>query len=420
VRGRFLVDAAGRAFLTGRKTGNTKFGPDNLYGLHNGTSWVRVTGVDRTKFVEGMLGGRACTSQYYVTNHWFGPGHWLWMIPIDGDKGTLSVGVMHHHNVIPAKSVNTKEKLYSFLEANHHALWKLLKDCQVDDFVYMSRPAHISEKMFFEDNWYVIGDAAYIFDAFYSQGVSTVSIAVSSVTEIIRAKMAGEPDVEEKRSAYNDFNLWWAHHVVHLYRHHEKLLGDASLMSWRIYMEYIWWFGSFVPMFYGMWHLKPNFVREAIGNCERHFLKEIYEDMIRAQEAGKNIGFLCTYRADQLPFTDWSPTLEHIHYLENAESDPQRLNIYRSISSTYRKMAIWWMAYQYRTWGVKGLLAPRTLHHLVRLHKQSVKIGLAAARHDEENRGVPNNGAWARMQEEFRSYRYDKALRPWTWEAKGG
>jgi 2-polyprenyl-6-methoxyphenol hydroxylase-like FAD-dependent oxidoreductase len=61
IRGRFLIDAAGRAFLTGKRTGNLKFGPENLYGLNNGTSWVRVSGVDRKQFVDGMFGNRACT-----------------------------------------------------------------------------------------------------------------------------------------------------------------------------------------------------------------------------------------------------------------------------------------------------------------------------------------------------------------------
>jgi hypothetical protein len=323
---------------------------------------------------------------------------------------------MHHHDVIPAKSINTKDKLYAFLEKNHHALWTLIKDCEVDDFVYLSRPAHISKQTFFENNWYVVGDAAYIFDAFYSQGLSTIAIAVTFTTEIIRAKMAGEADAEEKRAAYNDYNLWWAKNVCHLYRHHDKLLGNASMMSARIFMEYIWWFGAWVPAFYGKWILSPKFVRQILGNCERHFLAKVYEDMLRAQDIGKNIGFWDTYRADNLTGYSWSPTLENIHYLENAESDPQRLNIYRSIAKAYRMMAVWWVQFQWRAFGVAGLLRPRTVYQWLRLHKQATKITFAAWLHELENRDRPKNKAWAMLQDQFQSYVYDPKPQPWMAE----
>lgn len=413
VRATHLIDCAGRAFLTGRKTGNVQVGPTHLYGLHNGTAWVRVSGVDRERFVQGMLGERACTSQYYVTNHWFGTGHWLWMIPIDAEAGTLSVGVMYHHDVIPAKSINSQDKLLAFLEQNHHALWSLIQDCPVDDFVHLARPAHISKSTFFRDNWYVIGDAAYIFDAFYSQGLSTVAMAVTMTTEIIRSKRAAEPDAEEKRAAYDAFNLWWAQNVCHLYRHHDKLLGNASLMSARIYLEYIWWFGAWVPLYYGKWMLSPKFIGQILRNCERHFFAHVYEDLLRAQEEGRNIGFWDTYRADQLPGVDWSPTLENVTYLENVESDPQRLNIYRSIAKAYRMTARWWVTFQWRAFGWRGVLRPRSIAQYLRLRKQHAKLAFAGLWHDWTHRDTPNNEAWAKLQTEFEGYRYQPGLQPW-------
>ena len=89
--------------------------------------------------------------------------------------------------------------------------------------------------MFSADNWYVIGDAAYIMDAFYSYGSTTIALAVESVTEIVRAQLAGEADVDLKREAYNRFNLWFADVYNALISGHPRHLGHASVMSWRIY-----------------------------------------------------------------------------------------------------------------------------------------------------------------------------------------
>ena len=53
IKAKHVVDAAGRKFIIGRKTDNLLFGPENLYGLNNGASWVRVKDVDRNLFHDG-------------------------------------------------------------------------------------------------------------------------------------------------------------------------------------------------------------------------------------------------------------------------------------------------------------------------------------------------------------------------------
>jgi hypothetical protein len=44
----------------------------------------------------------------------------------------------------------------------------------------------------------VIGDSACIFDAFYSLGSTMIVSAIDSITEIIRAELAGEVNAAEK------------------------------------------------------------------------------------------------------------------------------------------------------------------------------------------------------------------------------
>ncbi len=417
-----FIDAAGRAFLTGKETDNMLFGPKNLFGLKNGAAWVRVSGVDRQKFVDGIDKDRTVTSQYYATNHFFGPGHWLWMIPISmGDTMQLSVGVMYHHQVIKGKDLDTEAKFMAFLKANHKLLYDLIDDRETEDFVHWARPSHYCKQMFSPDRWYALGDAAYFGDAFYSQGTSTVAFAAESITELIRSERAGESEemVETKRDAYNRFNLWWGANVVALYRDHHKHLGHAGVMSWRVYLEYMWWFGAWVPTYLGKYFLDPSFIDSTLALCQREFLGEIYEDLTKITEGkGKPLPFMDPYRADQLAF-GYEPPGDAAHWLENVESEPQRLNVFRSLSRTFFMVGLWWMRFQVTAFGVKALFRFRTWKHFARLLGTALYVKMGEGLHRLRWRGKPANTTFAALRESVRGMPpAPSEPRPWLEEPK--
>ncbi len=416
LKAKHVIDAAGRKFIIGRKKDNLLFGPDNLFGLNNGSAWVRVKNVDRTLFHSGYDPLASAVSHYYATNHYFGPGHWLWMIPIDTKTMELSIGIMHHHDVIPADSINTEEKFYAFLKANHTILHKIIQSGENVDFHYWSKVAHKSKTMFSPDNWYVIGDAACIFDAFYSLGTTMISVAIESVTEIIRAKLAGEADAEEKRAIYNEFNLTFVSSVNTFIRDHAQQLGHASIMSWRIYFEYMWWFGVLVPMYIGKWHLHPQFLREFIGPY-RSFLNklfpDIYQQFNQLVDRGTNIGLLDAVRADQLIGNYY--TFKHFEdFLENTKFEPRRCNIYASMKHAFFYIAVWYAMFQWKSFGLGGLLKPQNLYHFFNLLAQSGISAMGELRHKIQTRGLPNNSQVDQMRQEFKNYQYQPELQPWS------
>jgi flavin-dependent dehydrogenase len=408
-----LVDAAGRAWLTGRKFDNLRQDADSLYGLNTGAAWVRVKGVDPSVFKADVDADRVATSQFYATNHWMGDGHWLWQIPICTRTRTVSIGGMFHHDVIPADQIDRKEKLLEFIEANHTALWKLIDSAdEVVDFVCWKKPAYLCKQMFSPDHWYAIGDAAYFGDAFYSLGISTLALAVTSTTELIRAHRADEPDVELKREWYDKFNVFFGETTLHLYRDHVKHLGHASAMSWRIYLEYMWWFGLWVPMFIGRWHLDVTMCQAIVSHCEKPYFKSMYDDFTRMIEQGGNAGFLDPYRADQL-IGGYHPTTEHTHFLEDAEFAPQRLDLYASLSSTYLLNVVFLLKFQWRAFGILGVLSPRTLGRAARLLGAGLWIRLGSWRHKVQQRNQPANATFARQAREFEAYPGTARLQDW-------
>lgn len=406
-----VVDAAGRNFIIGNKTDNVITDPDKLYGLNTGSAWVRVKNIDRTLFDKGYAPDRATSSSYYATNHFFGQGHWLWMIPTDRESMELSIGVIHHQNVIPSQSINTQEKFHAFLKANHQVLYNLVESGENIDFHYRPKVAYKSKEMFSPDNWYVLGDAAYIFDAFYSYGTTTIAFAIEGITEIVRAKLAGEADAETKRSAYNKFNLAYAENVNHLIRFHDKQLGHASVMSWRVYFEYMWWFGVHVPMYVGKWHLNLTFVNKFLklmpANMKGLFV-DVYDQFNQIVDRGGNIGLMDAYRADQL-IGDYSPLTHFDHFLENSKLEPLRCNVFAGMKHAYFFIALWYMKFQWKGFGLRGVLNPRHLYHFFRLLSLSFQAIIGEKIYKSKTKHLPENTDTEKMRLEFMQYRYQPA-----------
>lgn len=413
-KGKHIVDGAGRKFIIGRKTDNLLFGPENLDGVNNGSAWVSVKNVDRS-IMSKYDPTEVVASKYYGTNHWFGEGHWLWMIPNDTQTMELSLGVVHHHDVISSKQINTLDKFLAFLEANHNILYQLVQSGADIEFNYLPRIAHMSKTMFSEDNWYVLGDSAAVFDAFYGLGTTMIAQSVESITEIIRAKLAGDADAEEKRSLYNEFNLIYTRNCNKITSLHNKHVGHASVMSSRIYLEYMWWFGLFVPMYLGKWFLDPTwisaYIKSSAGNFK--FFDYVYQQLTKIVEKGGNIGFMNCYRADQM-IGDYYTAKHFDDFLENAKLAPGRVNIFSGLKNTAFYTIIWLLRMQWKGFGIAGALAPQNLFEIFRLLMMTLQASLGDLAFRVQTRNLPDNDQVTQTSKEFESYRYQVKLSPWV------
>lgn len=412
LKAKHVIDAAGRKFIIGRKTDNILFGPENLLGVNNGSAWLRVKGVERTIFHSGYHPEGTTTSHYYATNHFFGKGHWLWMIPIDKRSLELSIGIVYHHDVIPSEKIKNVEEFRAFLKANHTILSNLIDSGEIVDFHHWPKLAHRSKVLFSPDNWYVIGDAAHIFDAFYSYGTTMIAFSVTSATEIIRAKLANELNVEEKRTVYNTFNLAYARSVNCLFRDHAHQLGHASIMSWRIYFEYMWWFGVHIATFIGKWHLDLKFARRyaviANANVDGIFA-DLCQQFHQLVDQGANIGLMDGYRADQL--LGHYGTLKHFDdFLENTKFEPRRCNVFAGMKAAYFYIALWYVLFQWKAFGLPGLLNSKHIYYFMRMLSLSAKAAIAELIYKFKTRGLPPNSFVEQMRLEFKNHQHSSTV----------
>ena len=424
LKAKHLIDAAGRRFLIGQETDNLIVEPENLHGINTGAAWVHVKNVDRSQVIgNGYDPDNAHASHYYTTNHWFGHGHWLWMLPIGKSGHEMSIGVVHHKNIIPVKDVNSLEKFKEFLKANHTVLFNLIKDAECVDFHHLPRIAHKSKVMISEDNWYVLGDAAHMFDPFYSPGLSITAVDITSSTEIIRAKLAGEADAEKKREAYNRYLLTNAEAYNCIYQKHDKHLGNACAMSWRTYMEDMIWFGVLVPTFIGKWFLDLEFLaqNEKIVDflvlSKKSIFSEIYGLLDTVVERNINIGLMDFTRNDQL-FGGYTPLQLFDDYLRKTKFEPLQLNIYAGMKGTVFYLMLAYLKLRFMTFGLLGALAPISILRVFQLIALYLYTSIGEQIYLFKMRNVPTNTRIANLRQDFQSYKHKPHLVAWREEAE--
>lgn len=203
-------------------------------------------------------------------------------------------------------------------------------------------------------------------------------------------------------------------------RNHPKQLGNASVMSWRVYSDPMWWFGVLVPMYIGKWHLDLKFISMATGVVEENmnFFLDVYKQLNELAEKGANIGFMDQLRADQLIGHYYTGKLFDKHFLENAKLEPRRTNVFTGIKATAFYTAAWYMKLQWKAFGLKGLLAPRSLYHIFRFLILSRKLAIADLIFRFQTRNLPYNSHVAKLRQEFKSYQYQPELPNWHEEVK--
>ncbi|MCG8422995.1 MAG: tryptophan 7-halogenase [Proteobacteria bacterium] len=410
-----LVDAAGHRFLIGRKVDNLIEDTEQLYGIRNGSAWLRVRGVDRDLFERAWNPERGVTSSFYATNHFFGHGHWVWMIPSASADDELSVGVIYHKDKIPAKSLARREQFLSFLQHNHNVLYKMVCSGHIVDFKIRRQVAYRSRRLMSNDNWYVVGDAAYNIDAFYSMGTSVAAMMIECISQVVRDKVAGRDGAYRRCELYNDFNLATAHLVNGLLREHSDQIGNPSAMSWRTYLELTWWFGFSLPIYVGRYHLNEKYialVTKMTNTGQGDFFAEAIRSLGEIANRGLNIGMLDFGRADTLGFGH-RPETDIGDYFVNTKFEMGRLNLFSAMGHATRYSILWYLKLHWRAGGLPAILRPRIASTVAKLTLQSLGLGILATVHRLETRRRPNNREISELHREFAGYRPHKHLRPW-------
>lgn len=207
-KARWVVDAAGRAFLLKNKLGLHE---DNDHDVN--AAWFRLGGgIDIEDWADpndeeffGRMEERGL--RMLSTNHICGRGYWVWLIPLA--SGPISVGIVADQRFHPFDRINTLEGALDWIREHEPQLAASIegREDQVQDFLCLRHFSYGTKQAFDgRDRWAMVGEAGPFLDPFYSPGSDYIAMANTFTTDLVTRELDGE-DVTARAEAHNDFYL---------------------------------------------------------------------------------------------------------------------------------------------------------------------------------------------------------------------
>lgn len=241
LRARYVVDTTGRrAWLRQQEQIERAVRHDNH------AVWCRVPGdvdLDRLSSDPAWLQRCAGTPRRLSTNHFSGPGYWLWLIPLA--SGFTSVGLVFDPKRVALDEVNSYSGLMTWLRGEHPLIEYQLTDVEPVDFHVMQNYARGSRKMFDPDGWMISGDAGMFADPFYSPGADFIAFANLFITDII----VNDKPAASYRQHEKHFMSFFSN-TLSLYKAQYGGFGDRNMMFIKTTWDYSYYWGPLAKLFF--------------------------------------------------------------------------------------------------------------------------------------------------------------------------
>lgn len=245
---RWVVDATGRRQLLQRQL--------KLKLPHEGkacsSAWFRVPGrvhVDdlvpqnNSEWHDRVPEAR----RYFSTNHLCGAGYWVWIIPLSSD--VTSIGIVARDDIHPFDTYNTREKAIEWLKGFEPEFGAYLDGQEMLDFKFMKEYSYSSSKVFSEDRWACVGEAAVFADPFYSPGTDLIAIANSMTVDMVRRDFEGKHDTD-RIQYYSDYLIELNDELTRSIQHGYQYLGDETVSFARGLWDYSAAWGHLCPLLF--------------------------------------------------------------------------------------------------------------------------------------------------------------------------
>jgi len=234
---RWIIDATGRAAMFARKLGHFRANTEHPINA----VWARFSGVKewdsyewRERFPD--YANYCRTAREWATNHLFGRGWWVWIIPLQG--GDVSAGIVYDKRIFKFPDGATLgHRLHAHILDNPvgREIFGAAKVIEGDVHALSMLPYH-SEKVC-GDGWVVVGDAAGFIDPLYSPGLDFCSYTSYYAADLIARGLKGE-DVADRLRHYNEqYPIAYRSWFESLYKDKYYYMGDAELMSTALLLD---------------------------------------------------------------------------------------------------------------------------------------------------------------------------------------
>jgi len=234
---RWIVDATGRAAMLARKLGHFRQNTEHPINA----VWARFTGVKQWDSYEWRerfpdYANRCRVGREWATNHLFGRGWWVWIIPLRG--GDVSAGIVYDSRIFKfPEGSSLAQRLHAHILSNPvgREIFGAARVIEGDVHALSMLPYH-SEKVC-DDGWAAVGDAAGFIDPLYSPGLDFCSYTSYYVADLLAHSLAGE-DVADRLRHYNQqYLITYRYWFESLYKDKYYYMGDAELMSAALLLD---------------------------------------------------------------------------------------------------------------------------------------------------------------------------------------
>lgn len=246
VRGRWLVDAAGRAGLL-----RSRLKLHKKLDHPVSSAWFRVAGrFDINDFVPpcSFHERDPDNSRYFSTNHLMGEGYWVWIIPLA--SGHTSVGIVAAEAYHPFTAFNRLDRARRWLSEHEPELAAHLEGKEILDFKGCKHFAYTARKVFSEDRWSCVGEAGVFLDPLYSLGTDFVGLTNSITVEMIRRDGEGRLTAASV-AALNEHFLGMAENMLEFFRDQYHVFAHPEILAAKLYWDLViyWVFTGPIVMY---------------------------------------------------------------------------------------------------------------------------------------------------------------------------
>jgi flavin-dependent dehydrogenase len=234
---RWIIDATGRATMFARKLGYLR--PNTEHPIN--AVWARFSGAKewdsyewRERFPD--YANRCRTAREWATNHLFGRGWWVWIIPLHG--GDVSAGIVYDSRIFKfPEGPSLGQRLLTHILSNPvgREIFGSARVIEGDVHALSMLPYH-SEKVC-DLGWAAVGDAAGFIDPLYSPGLDFCSYTSYYVADLLARSLAGEEVTDRLRHYNQQYPITYRSWFESLYKDKYYYMGDADLMSAALLLD---------------------------------------------------------------------------------------------------------------------------------------------------------------------------------------
>lgn len=251
LRCRHLVDATGRRALL-----RNRFGSARPVRHDHHAVWFRIEGkldVDAWSVDNDWRSRCHGRPRRLSTNHFLGPGYWLWLIPLASD--VTSVGLVFDPKAIRIDEVRTRPRLLQWLAREHPLIAAEVARRKSIDHHVVENYAVGNSQVFSDEGWNTTGDAGVFSDPLYSPGGDFVALSNGYIVSLI------ENEGLRRAGDYQQFFLAFFRNTIALYRGQYAGFGDRDLMVAKLLWDYTFYFGISAKLYFSGKFTDVDFMR---------------------------------------------------------------------------------------------------------------------------------------------------------------